>query len=349
MYKRGEVKINYRKYVPSVLLLLLVVLSLFIVKPFLKVVFFGALLAYVFYPLYKKLNLRINSTVSAFLICLIVLLILVVPSIFFIKTLIQETYVIFILIKQKLATGLFTNCHLSICEFFKSLGQDPEINYHIQNTAKSLTNWIVQKGSNFLVSIPRFIINLFVMFFTLFYFLKDGKLFLRKVTSYLNIHKNYYSRIMRRLKEIVHGITYGYLVIALIQGVTGALGFFIFGISSPVFWGLFMAFLALIPLVGAGLIWMPAAAILFINGILQNSSWLIVKGVLLFVYGMLFISSIDTFLKPKLMGHKAKIHPLITFLGIMGGLFVFGVLGVVIGPLLLSFTTVIIDTYLAKK
>jgi predicted PurR-regulated permease PerM len=331
------------------LLIILVGISFFIVQPMLKAVFLGALLAYILYPLYNWLSLKTNKTISATLICLFVLIIIVLPSVLFVKTLIQESYVIFILIKQKLATGLFSGCQHSLCESLKGLSNNPEFNYQVQETAKTITNWVVQKSSGFLVSIPKMILNLFIMFFTLFYALKEGHNFMDKVEKYLRIQKKEYVKALKRLKQITHGITYGYLIIALIQGILGALGFFIFGISSPLFWGLLMAFLALIPFLGTGIIWVPASLFLFLEGLFQGSTSLMVKGVLLFVYCLIFVSTLDNFIRPKLMGGEANIHPLIVMLGIFGGLFVFGALGVVIGPLILSFTFVLVENYFLKK
>ncbi|MBT4804977.1 AI-2E family transporter [Candidatus Woesearchaeota archaeon] len=331
------------------MLVVLLVLSFFIVQPFLKVIFLGALFAYVSYPLYRKFNRKINSTVSALLICLLIFLIIVIPAVFFVKGLVQESYNVFIIFKQKLATGLISNCKSQLCETLRSYSQNSEINFQVQETAKTVINWIVNKSSDLLVSVPKVLLNLFVLFFTLFYFLKDGKDLLRKINHYLKLQRNNYIRLLRRLKEIVHGLVYGYLVVALIQGLTGYLGFLIFGISSPLFWGLFMAFLALIPFVGAGIIWVPASIIIILEGVYNNSTWLIVKGVLLFIYGLVFISSVDNIFKPKLMGNKAKIHSVVVLIGILGGLFTFGLLGVILGPLLLSFTIEFIDIYLLKK
>ena len=328
---------------------MLLILSFFIIQPFLKVILLAALLAYILFPFYKKLSLKLNKTVTASLICLAVFLILIIPSIFFIKTLIQEAYMIFIVIKQRLAIGFFSGCEHNLCDSFKTLFQNPEINYQIQNLSKSFTNWIIQKGSDVLVNIPNTIVNLFIMFFALFYFLKDGEIFSKKVHQYVSIKKKKYSILLKRLEEIVHGVVFGYFIVALIQGALGTLGFFIFGVPSPIFWGLMMALLALIPFLGTGIIWVPASLFLFIDGLIGDSNWLIFKGVALFIYGFIFVSTSDNILKPKLMGDKAKVHPAIVILGIFGGLLLFGPLGVIFGPLILSLVVVIANNYLLEK
>jgi predicted PurR-regulated permease PerM len=273
----------------------------------------------------------------------------VIPAVFLIKTLVQQSYLLFVLVKQKLAEGLFVNCHQPLCETIRALGQDPTVSYQIQEIVQKLATTIIEKGSTFLMSFPKIVINLFVLFFTLFYFLKDGEVLLSRLNHYLSLQKKEYVLILSRLREIIRGIVFGHLLVALIQGALGALGFFLFGVSSPLFWGLLMALFALIPYLGTGIIWLPASLILFFEGVFQNSNSLMLKGIGLFLYGLLVVSTVDNLLKPKLIGEQAKVHPLVILLGIFGGMFFFGALGVIIGPLILSFTTAIIETYLHRR
>jgi predicted PurR-regulated permease PerM len=337
---------NYKMYIPLLLLALLMVLSFIIVQPFLLSIFMGAFLAYLFYPLYTKIRVKVsNKTVAAFLICFFVLLLLVVPGAYFVNSLVKESYVLFLVVKQKLAVGLFQNCSNSFCESVGNFVQNSEFQYQIQEISRAATDWIINRGSNLLVSVPRIVLNLFVMFFTLFYFLKDGSRLIVKLSKYLTLPHGKYTIILSRLKEILHGVTYGYLLVGLIQGTLGAVGFYIFGISSPIFWGLIMAVLSLVPFVGAGAIWLPAMLIMLLDGIFSGSNWIIAKSILLFLYGLFIISGLDNVLRPKLMGNKAKIHPAIVMLGIFGGAVVFGPFGVIVGPLILSLAVVIFDVY----
>jgi len=340
---------KFNGYIPIILVILLVVLSFFVVRPFLEAILLGALLAYFTYPLYKFLARKIPITFSSLLVCLIVLLLMVVPTFFLVKFLLQQSYTAFVVVKERFSAGIFANCTNLFCGKMEHLLQLPSISSQIQNITSSLNSKIVQLGSDLLFSLPSLILNLFVMFFAMFYFLQHGAQLLAKLNHYLSMQKKEYSYIIFRLKDIVHGIVYGYLMVAGIQGALGALGFFLFGVSSPLFWGVMMALLALIPVLGTGFVWVPASALFLIDGITQNSNFLIFKGVGLFLYGLLIISTIDNILKPKLIGEKAKIHPLIILVGVFGGLLFFGPLGIFIGPLVLSITYVIVETYLGKK
>ncbi len=339
--------VKYGEYIPFLVLFLLAILSFFIVKPLLLSIFIGGILAYISLPFYKKLVRKgVRKTFSSLIVCFTVILILGIPGFFFGKTLITQSYVLFVLVKQKLAIGLFQSCENQFCQLLEQLGNDPALFEYIQQSVSTVANWVVEKGSNILISLPRATVHLFVVFFTMFYFLQDGSHFVQKMGQMLATRDGKYAVVVGRLREIMHGIIYGYFFIAFIQGVIGGIGFLIFGISSPLFWGVVMAFLALLPYFGTGLVWGPAALFLFLDGFFQDSTGLMLKGVGLFIYGAILVSTLDNFLKPKLMSGKAKIHPAVMMLGLFGGVFLFGPLGVLVGPLVLSLTVVLMEVYL---
>lgn len=337
----------FRKYLPLLFFAALLVLSVLIVKPLFQALFFGAFLAYLCYPIYKWLLKKMQQkTIAALLVCLLIILLLVLPGFFFVKTLVQETYVIYLIVKQRLALGIFGGCSYGFCDLLREITSNVEVRYQIQEAVAWTTKWIVNKASAVLVSIPKIVLNLIVMLAALFYFLKEGEGIIARLGEYVKMRDGKYRRLQSRLKDIIHGITFGYLLLAFVQGVLAALGFFIFGISSPLFWGLVVAILALIPILGSTLIWVPASLILIFDGVFQNNSSLIFMGIGLAIYSFVFVSSIDNLVRPKVIGEKANIHPLLILIGIFGGMFVFGPLGVIIGPLLLSLTFVILDVYL---
>lgn len=332
------------------MLLVLIIISYLIVKPLLLAIFLGALLAYTFYPIYKWGKKRCKSgTLVALALCVIILILIIIPSIFFLKGVVSESYSLYVLGKQKLSVDLLKGCDNYFCNKIKEVWEKPETKYFLQEGLKAVTNWVIKKGTDFLASIPKFLMSLFIMLFTLFYFLKEGEELVRKAGDYLSMEKKQYAELIGRLKEIVKAIVYGYLLVALIQGALGAIGFVIFGVPSPLFWGIMMGFLALIPYIGTGLIWGPAALLIFLDGVFNNSNWLIYKGIGLFLYGLILVSSIDNLIKPKIIGEKAKIHSGVIMVGILGGIFLIGPLGVIVGPLVLSMTIVLFNVYFKKQ
>jgi predicted PurR-regulated permease PerM len=313
-------------------------------------IFLGALLAYVSHSTYRFLLKRLkNKTLTALLVCLFVFLIIIVPLAFFTKVLVQQSYVLYLIAKQKLAVGLFQGCDNNLCQGLQEFLQNEALTSQIKFFIKTATDWIVKTGSSFLISLPNAVLNLFVIFFALFYFLKDGEKVVRSINSYLHIHHKNFSSLLLRLNEILKGVIYGYLFVGLIQGVLGAIGFFIVGIQSPLFWGLVMAFMSLIPLLGTGLIWAPASLLLILNGIFLGSTSLVIKGIGLFVYSAVLVAGVDNFIRPKLISGKAKVHTAITMLGVFGGIMVFGALGVILGPVILALTVEMIRIYLVEQ
>lgn len=310
----------------------------------------GALFAYIFSPVYKLVKEKIKyETLSALLVCTFVVLLFIIPGFFLAKLFVQESYVLYITAKQKLAIGIFEGCTSDFCNSVHGFLNDSEVNYYLQNMLKLVVNSITEKGTDFIVNMPRLFVNIFVSFFTMYYFLRGGEKFAHNLNRYLSLHKKNYIHILDRLKDIVRGIVFGYLIVALIQGFLGALVFWLFGVSSPLFWGVVMALLALIPFLGTGFVWVPASLIMFFNGMVQNSNALMFKAVGLFFFCLVFVSTLDNIIRPKLIGKKTKIHPVVVMMGIFGGLILFGTIGVIVGPLILSVMMVFIEVFFIEK
>jgi len=137
--------------------------------------------------------------------------------------------------------------------------------------------------------------------------------------------------LFARFQRVITSLIYGILVVGIIQGIFGAIGFYIFKIPTPIFWGIIMAVLSILPAVGTWLVWVPAILLNIFGGNILN-------GIGLLIYGGLVIIYFEGFLKPKLVGTRADIHPLVVLLGVFGGIALFGLVGIMIGPLILGLT-----------
>jgi predicted PurR-regulated permease PerM len=123
----------------------------------------------------------------------------------------------------------------------------------------------------------------------------------------------------------------------------------IFGVSSPLIWGIVMAFAALVPFIGTGVIWLPPALIKLVNGIANNNTGQIIGGILFILYGIIIISSLDNILRPKIIGNKAKVHPVLILVGVLGGLYMLGFIGIIVGPMILALFSTFIQAYEKDK
>jgi predicted PurR-regulated permease PerM len=172
--------------------------------------------------------------------------------------------------------------------------------------------------------------------FTLYYLFRDGDAIRRAAYDVVPIDRTQARDIISRMGAVVGATVYGVLVIAAIQGALGFFIFWVLGLPSPLLWGVVMFFLSMIPMAGAFLVWAPAALYLALTGT-------VTKAIVLTAWGVLVVGSIDNFLSPRLVGQRASMHELLIFFGVLGGLEVFGVIGVVLGPVVVAVTLALLE------
>ena len=329
-----------------------------VIKPFVAALLASIVLSYLFYPLYRWFEKKIkNKNVASLIVSSIVVILLVLPLFFVLNTITKEAYVGYLTSKQKiLGIGdLSKNCDPAknpTCSFINYIGDfldEPKVKYHLQNTIERVTSYVLNSVSDLVFSIPKFFLNFFVMIFAMFYLFKDGPSILINLKRLLPLRAVYKIHLFEQFGNVTFAIVYGYVVVAIIQGILGGIGFFIFGVHSPIIWGIVTAFAALIPFIGTAIIWLPAAIFKLINGISSNNTPEIIGGILFILYGLIIISSLDNILRPKIIGDKAKIHPVLVLVGVLGGLYLLGFIGVVIGPLILALFITFIKAYERDK
>lgn len=181
-------------------------------------------------------------------------------------------------------------------------------------------------------------IHLLVTFFVLFYLLRDEKPALRYLRSLLPLSEGEASRLFGRVVEVVRATVLGTLGVALIQGTLGGLMFWWLGLPAPLFWGALMAVLAVLPVMGAALVWMPAVAFLALEG-----SW--EKALVLALWGSVVVALIDNLLYPIFVGDQLRLHTVPVFVAVVGGLVLFGAAGLVLGPLVLAVTVALLEVW----
>ena len=318
----------------------------------------GAIIAYMSYPLYKKLSKHIrNKSAASFVIALLIVFIITVPFIIIVGLISEEAYYTYTTLNQhNLGTNFLrvacTDETSFTCKNVRLLVDflpEKDLDYYLQITIKKITAYIIENLSAIIVSIPSFLLDFFVMIFIVYYLLKDGELASDKIKSILPLKESHKEQVIQRFHEITSAMFYGNLFIAVLQGILGGIGFLLFGVPSPILWGFVMIFFALLPYFGTALVWLPAALNLIFIGYLHNSNSYIINGVMLLVYGTLVVSTIDNFVKPKMLGAKADVHPVLVLLGVLGGLSLFGFIGLILGPLMLSLLITFIDIYEKEK
>lgn len=182
------------------------------------------------------------------------------------------------------------------------------------------------------------IIQLFVALFALFFFLRDRAQTLGFLRKMLPISRDESDRVFRTVHHTVHATVFGHVLVAVIQGALGGLMFWLLGLPAPLLWGVVMALLSIVPVLGAFVIWVPAAIYLALSGEL-------VKAAILTAWGSLAVGTIDNILYPVFVGSRLRLHTLPVFVSIVGGLAFFGTAGVVLGPLVLALLMAVFDIW----
>ena len=182
-----------------------------------------------------------------------------------------------------------------------------------------------------------FIQALFIVF-VMYYLFRDGKVVREALADAIPLRNRETRQFLGRIREVISASVHGVLVIAAIQGTLGGVAFAALGLPSAMLWGVVMIFLSLIPIAGAFVIWIPAAIYLAVTG-----SY--IKAILLTLWGVFVISLVDNFLRPRLVGKRAKLHELFIFFAVLGGLQVFGLLGLVLGPVVLAVALSLFETF----
>jgi predicted PurR-regulated permease PerM len=201
-----------------------------------------------------------------------------------------------------------------------------------------LSGFIFTKISSLTLGTMNLIFSMFVMLYCMFFFLMDGEKLLDKILYYLPLQDEDERRILERFTSVSRATIKGTLVIGILQGGLAGAAFWVAGIPSAVFWGAIMAVLSIIPSIGSALIWAPAAIILMATGHL-------VSGVLLVLFCGVVVGSLDNLLRPVLVGKDTQMHELMIFFGTLGGIFMFGLPGLVIGPIAAALFVTVWDIY----
>lgn len=340
------------------LFLAILTLAFYITKPFLPALVTGALIAYLSYPLYgKSLRYFKSRNLASFIVSVLIVLLFAIPSVILLTLISREAYLTYTTLNQH---NLGTNFLKIVCRdenwlsckavrSFIEFLPEKDIDYYLQVTVEKITTFIIDNASDFVASIPSILLNFFVMMFAVYYLLKDGEYILKRVKHLIPLKESHKQHVLDSLHNITYATFYGNLFVAVIQGLLGGIGFLALGIPAPILWGIVMMLFSLLPYFGTAVVWLPAALNLIFIGYLQNDNSSTVKGVILIAYGILVISMIDNFLKPKIIGAKAKVHPILVLLGVLGGLNIFGFIGIILGPVVLALLITFIEIYEEEK
>lgn len=311
------------------------------VQPFVNVILWAAVLTIVFYPLHRRIQERVgNPTGAAALSTVLVIVLILLPVTFITIAVVRELSGA----ADELQAGLRGISGSGIPGLGWVLDRlDAYVDIDPVEAqkflAERLQTWGATLAGSTLVMVGGAvgaIVQMGLVVFTMFYLFRDGERLRYAVYDILPLRRVQMHDITVRTRDVIGATIYGVLVISVIQGTLGTFIFFALGIPSPLLWGVVMFFFSMIPMAGSFLVWVPAAIFLALSGAY-------LKAIILVAWGILVIGSIDNFLSPRLVGKRARLHELLIFFGVLGGLDVFGVLGLVVGPVVVAVTLALIE------
>ncbi len=317
-----------------------------LLSPFLSPLIWAAILTLALYPLYKRVVVivRNRNALAAGIMTFITLLAVIGPAIILLIILASQAGDLYQWISSIIQSGKLGEVwgSLSASFFDKILAQPMLAELDIKGIfikgLGDISSGLASQIGDILKNTLLFCVNIVIMLVALFFFFKDGERYYHTVVDLLPFTPHQKTTIAQKFADTFSAVINGVFLISLLQGLMIGIGFALFQIPFPVFWGFLAAILALLPFAGAGLVWFPGAVFLY----LTTSP---LQAVLLGIWGLVLVSLPDNFLKPLLIGKKANIPTFLLFIALLGGLQVFGILGLLFGPLVLTLLTAFVQIY----
>jgi len=318
--------------------------------PFLSVIILAIVVTGVFAPVYRFMHRKLNSTISSLLTCTLIFFVLFLPLSFFVGVLANEAWDLYLTARSALQnkpfmellekSDIFDTINLFLAKFKIQITGE-QLNKAIAEIGRVVGLFLYEQARSITTNVLKFIVNFFFMLLIIFYLLIDSPRLVAFIVKLSPLPEDQDQKLIQKFKDIASAILLGNGLGGVIQGTLGGLVFAFFGLKSPFLWGVIMALLAFLPIVGIGAVFVPAAIFLFLQGRLA-------AGIFFLIFYIVLSGGIEYFFKPKLVGKRVRMHTLIVFLSIIGGLKLFGILGIIYGPLVVTAFLTLAEIYQAS-
>jgi predicted PurR-regulated permease PerM len=306
--------------------------------PFLPALTWALALAVLFMPIHRRLESTLkHPNLAASATILLIGSIVVVPAAFIGQRLFSEAVISVDTVRAKVESGEWQRI-LDGYPRVAPVAQRIERQIDLPGTISAIAAWLTTAVASFVTGSVIQAIGLLLTFYLLFYFLRDRDAVLLETRALSPLSKADMDRMFCRVGDTIYATVYGTLAVAALQGTLSGLMFWWLGLPAPVLWGLVMGALAVVPVLGAFVVWVPAALLLALGG-----HW--GKALILTVWGGVIVAGIDNVIYPILVGNRLKLHTIPAFMAIIGGLVVFGSSGLILGPVILTVTMLLFEIW----
>ena len=314
---------------------LLIILSIITIWPIAVSIVIGLILAYVFYPVYRLvLKVVREKNISALIIVLLIIFMIFLPLWFLFPIVTRQIFEAYTY-SQKI--DIYTTLKSIIPE---TLSRDTIVMFN--NFISKTVSAVFTKMTDTILDITNLLLQAAVVLFVFFFAMRDAEKLKSYVREISPFSEELEESLSKQFKDITRSVIYGHIVVGVLQGVLTGIGLWIFGVPNVLILTILAILAAIIPVIGAWLIWLPASLYLLFSGHTG-------AGIGLFLYGAILVSWIDNILRPYIIARKSNISTPVVVVGMLGGLIVFGIIGLIIGPLILAYLLVLLDAYKDKK
>ena len=338
----------------AALLCLFIFFTWMIIKPLAVPLIWSIVLSYFAYPLYRKLHVQLfdgnYANIAAAATTAAIVLFMAIPLLFVGLLVARESFRVYGMI---VSSGLLAGSYAEIVRKlvavpylgtlvrnFNTLSGIPVIEAIINGSVAWLTSFLRVMSKQILGNAFRIFYLLAIVTISSFFFVRDGHLIINYIKEIIPLPGNEKEHAFERAATMLRSVVYGIIFTAGIQGTLGGLAWLYVGLPNPLFFGFCMFITGMIPFVGTPVIWIPGAIVLIVTDDITG-------GLLLLAWGFGVVSMIDNFIRPIFISEESHVHMLVIFIGIFGGLFNWGILGLFIGPLILSIGIFLLDIYRA--
>ena len=332
-------RLYMRKVAYLAIMAVLIVLSFLLLRPILMSIITGIILASIFTPIYRKVNKIIKSKdLSASIISLILIVLIIIPLWFLTPVLLNQSIDMFTASQQM---DFVTPLKKIFPSLFAVEQFSNEIGSIIYSFVTKMTNSLMNGISKLILNFPTIFLQMLVVFFTFFFVIRDQEKFVNYIQSVLPFPKSTEERLFKSTKDITFSILYGQVVIGILQGIFAGISFFIFGLDNALLLTLLACLAGIFPIIGTSVVWVPVLIFLVVQG-------QFIPAIGVGVFGLLS-AFFENAIKPAFVSKRTNVHSAIIFLCMVGGLFLFGILGFILGPLVLSYLLIVMELFRDRR
>ncbi|MFZ3217895.1 MAG: AI-2E family transporter [Candidatus Acidiferrales bacterium] len=309
-------------------------------QPFLAALAWASVIVVVSYPAYLRLTHRFRPTVAALICTVTVTLILIIPTLLVMAAFVRQGVQAVQELQLQIQSGHFDWVNrLWVGLQMRFQGSDTtSLGTLLTRYADQAATYTAARLGTVLKNTALFLFHLSVTMLAMFYLYRDGESIVARVREVLPFEPPHSDRMIREARDLIFASVVSSALAAAAHGVLGGLAFGLAGIKAPVFWGVMMGFFSLVPVVGSALIWVPAAISLIVDGH-------VVAGILVAVFCSVVVGLMDNIVRPWVISGRAEMGGLVVFISVLGGISVFGMLGIVVGPIVVATAASLLELY----